>query len=116
MAILRSGLILAGGYALKIRRVLFAQTKEQVKRGELSQQEVARAAGQLNSALYELLVEELRLNKGDVVRISLEYEIKDGTVHWKMDSLVVEVWKKVDDEFVADKVSKLKSKTVAGEG
>ncbi|MCS7107401.1 MAG: DUF2258 domain-containing protein [Acidilobaceae archaeon] len=92
MALLRTGLVLAGGYAERLKRVFFAQVKDSVKRGELKKEEAVRSVVELNKALYKIIVEELKVDKGDVVRISLEYEIKDGTVHWKMDSLSVEVW------------------------
>ncbi|MEN2999151.1 MAG: DUF2258 domain-containing protein [Acidilobaceae archaeon] len=115
MALLRSGLIIAAGYAQKVRRVLFAQTRDLVKNGQLSLRDVAGAARQLNMILYELIVEELRLEKGDVVRISIEYEIEDSTIRWKMDTLVVEVWKRMADEYVSEKVEKIRSRGVAGE-
>ncbi|MEN2999152.1 MAG: DUF2258 domain-containing protein [Acidilobaceae archaeon] len=90
--LLRTGVVLGGGYALKVNRVFFAQVKEAVKRGELKKEEAKRAVSELNRTLYNILVEELKVEKEDVVRISIEYEIRDGTVHWNMNSLTVEVW------------------------
>jgi len=96
--VLRTGLVIAGGYADKVRRVLFAQLRDKIKSGELSNQEVARAAGELNRLLYEIIVNRLRLDKGDVVRITIEYEVEDGTITFKLDTLSIEAWRRVPDE------------------
>ena len=101
MATLRSGLVIAGGYADKVRRTLFAQLRDKVKSGELSNSEVARAAGELNRFLFELLVNKLGVDKGDVVRISIDYDIEDSTIKWDYRTLQVQVWRRVPDEEVA---------------
>jgi hypothetical protein len=98
MATLRSGLVIAGGYADKVRRVLFAQLKDQIKSGELDSKEVARAAGELNRLLFEILVSKLQVDKGDVVRITVDYEVENGNIKWKLDTLKVEVWRRMPDE------------------
>ncbi len=98
MATLRSGLIIAGGYADKVRRVLFAQLKDKVKSGEVDTKEVARAAGELNRLLFEIFVSKLNTDKGDVVRVTVDYEVEEGTVKWKLDTLKVEVWRRVPEE------------------
>ena len=100
MPVLRSGLVIAGGYADKARRVLFAQMKDQIKSGEIDAKEVARAAGELNRLLYIILVDKLRIDKGDVVRISVEYEVEDGKITWKLESLQLQAWRRVPDEEV----------------
>ncbi|MFN4046744.1 MAG: DUF2258 domain-containing protein [Acidilobaceae archaeon] len=76
MPTLRSGYVIGGAYADKIRRTLFAQTRDLVKSGELSVQEVARAAGELNRILYEILVDRVKIEKGDVVRVSVNYTVE----------------------------------------
>jgi len=98
MATLRSGLVIAGGYADKVRRVLFAQLKDQIKSGELDSKEVARAAGELDRLLFEILVSKLQVDKGDVVRITVDYEVENGNIKWKLDTLKVEVWRRMPDE------------------
>ncbi len=95
---LRTGLVIAGGYADKVRRVLFAQLRDKIKAGELSNQEVARAAGELNRLLYEIIVNRLRLDKGDVVRIVVEYDVEDGNIVFKLDTLTIEAWRRVPEE------------------
>ena len=98
MPVLRSGLVIAGGYADKVRRVLFAQLRDQLKSGEIEGREVARAAGELNRLLFEILVDRLRLDKGDVVRITVEYEVSNGRITWKLDTLSVQAWRRMPDE------------------
>jgi len=92
VAILRSGYVIAGAYADKVRRTLFAQTRELVRSGELTPQEVARASGELNKVLYEVFVNRLRTDKGDVVMIDIEYEVEEGRIKWNYDKLNVRVW------------------------
>lgn len=109
MAVLRSGYVIAGAYADKIRRTLFAQTRDLVKSGELTAQEVARAAGELNRILYEILVNKLKTDKGDVVRINIEYSVEEGKIVWDYDKLTIQVWRRVPDETVTRAVSEVRA-------
>ncbi len=104
MATLRTGLVIAGAYADKVRRVLFAQLRDMVKSGEVSNTEVARAAGDLNRLLFDILVNRLSINKGDVVRITVDYEVSDGRVEWRLDTLQVQAWRMVPEEEVNEAV------------
>ncbi len=104
MPVLRSGLVIAGGYADKIRRVLFAQMKDQIKSGEIDAKEVARAAGELNRLLYIILVDKLKIDKGDVVRITVEYDIGDGKIVWKLETLQIQAWRRVPEEEIDEVV------------
>ncbi|MEM4702287.1 MAG: DUF2258 domain-containing protein, partial [Archaeoglobaceae archaeon] len=97
---LSSGFIIAGAYADKIRRTAFAQLRDAMKEGVIKGEEIARSVAQLNRLLYNILVEELKVEKGDVVRIVIEYELSQGKVNWKLDTLKVEVFKKVSDDLV----------------
>jgi len=106
MATLSTGLIIAGAYADKLRRTLFAQLKDQVKNGTLESQEVARAAAEVNQLLYNILVENLKIEKGDVVRVRLDYEIKDGKIAWNYSSMTIEAFKRIDDNKVMEIVKK----------
>ncbi|HIH72121.1 MAG TPA: DUF2258 domain-containing protein, partial [Thermococcaceae archaeon] len=71
---LSTGFVRASGYANKIRKVLFALT-----RGKLNPEEVIRASAQLNQYLFDKF-QEMGIKKEDVVRISIEFNIKDGTI------------------------------------
>jgi len=107
MPTLRSGAVILGAYASKIRKTLFAQLKDKVKAGEVSSQEIARAAGELNKALYTLFVERLKLEKGDVVRISIDYEIDEQKINWKWDTIKIECFKRVPEEEIAKNLSEI---------
>lgn len=102
--VLRTGLVIAGGYADKVRRVLFAQLRDKIKSGELSNQDVARAAAELNRLLFEIIVNRLKLDKGDVVRIVVEYEVDPPNIVWKLDTLQVQAWRRLPDEEVEARV------------
>jgi len=97
---LSSGLVIAGAYADKVRRVLFAQLRDEIKSGKIESRQVAYRAGELNRLLFEILVNKLKLDKGDVVRVRIEYELRNGDIEWKLDTLRVEAFKRIPDEEV----------------
>jgi len=94
MPTLSSGYVIAGAYADKLRRTMFAQLRDEVKRGSISSQEIARAVGELNSTLYRILVDRFKVDKGDVVRIKIDYRIEDGKIVWDPSKLVIEVFRR----------------------
>jgi len=59
---------------------------------------VAKASGELNKLLYEILVNKLKLDKGDVVRVMVEYELDNGEVVWNLDTLRIEAFKRMPEE------------------
>jgi len=81
MPTLSTGLIIAGAYADKLRRTLFAQLSDRVKSGEIDSKEVARAAAEVNQLLFNIIVEDLKMNKGDVVRVRVDYEIEGSQIN-----------------------------------
>jgi hypothetical protein len=97
---LSTGFVIAGAYADKLRRVLFAQLRDEIKKGAIESKQVAYRAGELNRLLFEILVNKLKIDKGDVVRIRIEYELKDGDIEWKLDTLRVEAFRRIPDEEV----------------
>jgi len=99
MPTLNAGLIIAGAYADKARRVLMAQVK-----GQADVQEAARASAELNKLLFEVIVNELKADKGDVVRVVVDYEVEGGQIKWNLDTLRVELFKRVPDEEVKRRV------------
>lgn len=102
MPTLSSGLVIAGAFADKIRRTLFAQA-----RNEVDNQEVVRASAELNRILYMVLVERLKIDKGDVVRVRIDYTIENGRINWSLNSLQVEAFKRIPDEEVSKNVSEV---------
>ncbi|ASJ11236.1 hypothetical protein A3L12_07990 [Thermococcus sp. P6] len=85
---LSTGFVRASGYAHKVRRVLFALTKKKVDPGE-----VLRAAGELNQRIFERF-QELGVDRGDVVRITVPFRIENGSILWDYEGLNVEVYRK----------------------
>jgi len=98
--ILRTGIVVAGAYADRVRRVLFAQLSQKIKSGELDSKEVARAAGELNTILYDAFVKYLALSKGDLVRIEAPYKVSDGRITWDLRELKVRAFREIGEEVV----------------
>ena len=105
MPTLRSGLVIAGAYADKLRRTMFAQLKNDIREGRIKASDVAYHVAQLNKVLYRIFVEKLKVDKGDVVRINIDYELTDEGIKWDFTSLKIEVFKRVPQEEVDSVVS-----------
>jgi hypothetical protein len=105
MPTLNTGGIIAGAYADKVRRTLFALTKENVNQGIIKTEDVVYAAATLNQLLYKILVEELKCDKGDMVRIIIDYDIVNGKIVWNYDSLKIE-WFRREDQGKVDEATK----------
>lgn len=109
MPTLKTGLVSVAGYADKVRKTIFAQNKSLVKDKEWSKA-LAYGAAVINVALYKLLVDELHLDKRDVVRVSIDYNLdqekKTVVVDW--DSLSIEVYKRQEPDAYSLKVESFK--------
>jgi hypothetical protein len=92
---LSTGFVRASGYAHKVRKVLFAVT-----RGKVEPKEVVRAARELNHRIFEKL-QELGVDKSDVIRITVPFTINEGTIEWDYENLEVEVYKKSEEKNLA---------------
>ena len=101
MATLSTGHVILGVYADKLRRTLFAQLSDKLRSKELDPKEIARAAAEINQRLFELLVNQLKLDKGDVVRIRIDYDLENRSIIWKYDTLRIEAFRKVPDEEIS---------------
>ena len=116
---LRSGLIPAGAYSNKLRRTLFAQLSKQLKAGVVTQQEIARAVAELNTFLYHVLVEELKLEKTEPVRIEINYRLQEGRIVWDYKSLRIMAYKALPQNLIELAIqyalSKQQQKTEASE-
>ena len=97
---MRTGIVVAGAYADRVRRVLFAQLSQKIKSGELDAKEVARAAGELNTILYDAFVRNLALSKGDLVRIEAPYSLSNGRIVWDLRGLRVRAFREIGEEVV----------------
>ena len=92
---LSSGCVIAGAYADKVRRTLFAQLKD-----KLDEREIAKGAAILNKLLYEIFVNRLKIDKGDLIRVRIDYDIEDGEIKWNYDTLEIEVFKRIPQDEV----------------
>ena len=88
-----TGLIIAGAYADKVRKVMAAQAKS----AGMPVDEAIRAAAELNQYLFNIVTGK-GIEKGDVIRVRIEYVIDDGKIKWLYDTLSIEHWKKVEGE------------------
>jgi hypothetical protein len=97
---LSTGFTIVGAYALKVRRALFAVLRDRVKQDKEWSRKVAYSSAMLNRVLYELLVRRLRLDKGDVVRVRIDFDVDDSSkeVVWRWDTMTVEVFRRLRDE------------------
>ena len=98
--ILRTGIVIAGAYADRVRRVLYAQLSKMIKEKQIDGKEVARAAGELNQILYDAFVRNLALSKGDLVRIEIPYTVSGGRISWDYSSLKVRAFREIGEEVV----------------
>ncbi|AIU70753.1 hypothetical protein TEU_10630 [Thermococcus eurythermalis] len=92
---LSTGYVRASGYAHKVRRVLFALARKKVE-----PKEIIRASAELNQRIFEEF-QRLNVSKEDVVRITVDFRIKDGSIVWDYDSLRIEVYRKGEEERLA---------------
>lgn len=106
---MRSGYVIAGAYADKIRRVAFAQLRDLIKEGVIKTSDVAYSVAQLNKVLYRALVDELKVDKGDVVRISIDYDVKQNVIEWRFDTLRLEVFRRIPSDVIEGTLSKIRS-------
>ena len=94
---LSTGFVIVGAYADKVRRTLFAQMASYTRADKEWAQRVAYGAAQLNRLLYEILVNRLKLDKGDVVRVRIDYDVDEQRkeVVWKWNTLTVEAFRRM---------------------
>lgn len=87
-----TGLIIAAGYANKLRRTMIAVTK-----GIMKPEDAAREAARLNMILFDILREN-GVEKDDVVRIRFTFEVVEGSEENKIavdwDTFTIEIYKK----------------------
>lgn len=97
---LSTGLIIVGAYATKVRRALFALLSDKAKGDREWSRRIAYSSAQLNRVLFELLVRRLKLDKGDVVRVRIDFDVDESSkeVKWKWDTLTVEAFRRVSQE------------------
>lgn len=106
---LSTGYIIVGAYADKVRKTLFAQLKDLSKQDKEFSREIARASAELNVVLYRILVDELKADKGDVIRARVSYTVdpRNKRIRWDYKSLRLELFRRVPDEQVSQLVNEI---------
>ncbi len=84
-----SGLVIAAGYANKIRRTLLAQTRPL----GVDPKEAVRVSALINQHLFNIFREK-GIEKQDVVRVRFRYIVENGKINVDWDSLTIEHYKK----------------------
>ena len=87
-----TGFVRASAYDGKVRRVLFAITKDV----GVPDHEVLRAAAEINKKIFEEL-QNRGVDKRDVIRTSCEFGISDGKINWDWNTLKIEVYRERDE-------------------
>ncbi len=72
----RTGPVRVSGYALKLRRVVNAALKDLYRAKKLDSKEVNNLLSEINTKIYNVLVEKFEVPKDVVVNIVLNYEIE----------------------------------------
>uniref|UniRef100_A0A7C4HE11 DUF2258 domain-containing protein n=1 Tax=Staphylothermus marinus TaxID=2280 RepID=A0A7C4HE11_STAMA len=105
---INTGIVITGAYADKLRRTLFAQLSKYIRKSKEHAREAARASGELNKLLYIIIVENLKSDKGDAVRIRIKYRFdpRVNRIDWDYDTLRIEFFKRQSDEEVNNIVKK----------
>lgn len=106
---INTGIVITGAYADKLRRTLFAQLSGYVRKGKEYAREIARASGEVNKLLYIAIVENLKSDKGDAVRIRIKYRYdpRINKLTWDYSTLRIEFFKRKPDDEVNSIVKKV---------
>jgi len=78
MPSVKTGPVRVSGYALKVRRVINAALREYYKDKRLDPKEINALISDLNTKIYNVMVERFQLPKEAIVNISIDYDIVDN--------------------------------------
>ena len=87
VGIVRTGYVKATGWALKLRKVANAVMKSQAESSVINE-----AVSELNQKLFDKL-NELGVDRDDVVYIEIPYMIKNGEVKWLLEGAKIRIYK-----------------------
>ena len=86
----RTGPVRVSGYAIKIRRVVNAALRDYYKEKKLDPKEINNLLSDLNTKIYNVLVERFEIPKDAVVNIVLNYEIEENK--FVVKDILIEVY------------------------
>ncbi len=76
----KTGPVRLSGYALKIRRVINGVLRPHYTKGEVDSKSVNESISELNTKLYNVLVDRYKIPKDAIVNINLSFEVVDNKV------------------------------------
>jgi len=106
---INTGLIPAAVYATKTRRALYALLQSLVKKDKEWGKIINDEIGKLNRALYHLFTVDLKIDKTDVIRLRIEFDVDEEgrRILWKWETLDIEVYKQIPKEEVRKHIEHL---------
>jgi len=105
----RTGYVRVSGYAIKLRRVINATLSDYYKKGELDSGKVNEKISNINSELFKVIVDELKIPKEAIVNITLSFE-PDKEEGLKINGVSVHVFK--EDKELSDKATEAAKKVL----
>ncbi len=76
----KTGPVRLSGYALKLRRVINGVLRPHYTKGEVDSKQVNDSISELNTKLYNILVDKYKIPKDAIVNINLSFEVVDNKV------------------------------------
>ncbi|MEM2009282.1 MAG: DUF2258 domain-containing protein [Thermosphaera sp.] len=97
-----TGLVPAAIYATKTRRAVYRLLQSYIKKDKEWGKVINDEIGKLNRALFHLFTVDLKINKTDVIRLRIEFDVDEESrkIIWKWDTLELEVYRKLPSEEV----------------
>ena len=105
----RTGYVRVSGYAIKLRRVLNATLSEEFKKGDLDAKVVNDKISSINSELFKVLVEDLKIPKEAIVNITLSFE-PDKSEGLKVNGISIHVFE--ENKELSDKATEAAKKVL----
>ncbi len=90
MPVVRTGPVRVSGYAIKLRRVVNASLRPLYREKKISSKEVNTKISEINTAIYEVLINKFEVPKEAIVNIILEYNTGGG--EFRVKDIKIEVY------------------------
>lgn len=105
----RTGYVRVSGYAIKLRRVINATLSDYFKKGELDSSKVNEKISEVNSELFKVIVEDLKIPKEAIVNITLSFE-PDKDKGLKVNGISIHVFE--ENKNLSDKATEAAKKVL----
>jgi hypothetical protein len=97
----RTGPVRVSGYAIKLRRVINGVLGARIGKGKLDTKSINESISEINTKLYEVIVNKYKVPKEAIVNIGLKFRVVENKV--VVDEIGVEVFDK--DEILSKNVT-----------